>query len=115
TQTSANPAQKTSKKTEDKPAPILTATASAPAPAASLASQETDHVFIPGEHYTSAADEPRYYSLHRQYGLTPDPITVTEGATGALLGGTLNTVEGGDPNADKDSGSASDSDDLNLK
>ncbi len=74
-------------------------TATAPEPDVSLASQETDHVFIPGEHYTSAVDEPRIYSLHRQYGMRPDPITVTPGATGALL--TVSADEqAGDPNDD---------------
>lgn len=77
-------------------------TATAPEPDVSLASQETDHVFIPGEHYTTPADEPRLYSLHRQYGMRPDPISVTPGATGALL--TVSPEEGGDPNDDdKDS------------
>ncbi len=73
-------------------------TATAPEPDVSLASQETDHVFIPGEHYTTPADEPRLYSLHRQYGMRPDPITVSSGATGALL--TVSPDEGGDPNDD---------------
>ncbi len=81
-------------------------TATAPEPDVSLASQETDHVFIPGEHYTSPADEPRIYSLHRQYGMRPDPITVTQGATGALL--TVSPDEqAGDPN-DDDKKSATD-------
>lgn len=75
-------------------------TATAPEPQVSLASQETDHVFIPGEHYTSSADEPRVYSLHRQYGMRPDPITVTPGANGALLTVSPDMVEGGDPNDD---------------
>jgi hypothetical protein len=73
-------------------------TATAPEPDVSLASQEADHIFIPGEHYTTPADEPRFYSLHRQYGIRPDPITVTPGATGALL--TVSPEEGGDPNDD---------------
>ena len=81
-------------------------TATAPEPDVSLASQETDHVFIPGEHYTTAADEPRIYSLHRQYGMRPDPITVTQGAIGALL--TVSPEEGGDPNDDDDKKSATD-------
>jgi len=86
-------------------------TATAPEPDVSLASQETDHVFIPGEHYTTPADEPRLYSLHRQYGMRPDPITVTPGATGALL--TVSPEEGGDPNDDdkaSDTGKKSDTD-----
>jgi hypothetical protein len=73
-------------------------TATAPEPDVSLASQEADHIFIPGEHYLTPADEPRFYSLHRQYGIRPDPITVTPGATGALL--TVSPEEGGDPNDD---------------
>ncbi|MGN6208654.1 hypothetical protein [Asticcacaulis sp.] len=86
-------------------------TATAPEPDVSLASQETDHVFIPGEHYTTPADEPRLYSLHRQYGMRPDPISVTPGATGALL--TVSPEEGGDPNDDdktSDAGKKSDTD-----
>lgn len=92
-------------KTDAKP------TATAPEPDVSLASQETDHVFIPGEHYTTPADEPRLYSLHRQYGMRPDPITVTPGATGALL--TVSPEDGGDPNDDdtaNDTGKKSDTD-----
>jgi len=50
-----------------------------------LATQDTDRIFVPGEHYSDASDEPRYYSLHRQYGLTPDPISVDHVASGALL------------------------------
>lgn len=93
--------KKPSEKTAEKP-PVATA----PEPSVSMAVRETDHVFIPGEQYTSAADEPRYYSLHRQYGLRPDPIPATHEASGALLGGTIDTVEageeGGDPNDDTD-------------
>jgi hypothetical protein len=106
------PSEKAPEKPPEKP-PIATA----PEPSVSMAVRETDHVFIPGEQYTSAADEPRYYSLHRQYGLRPDPIPATHEASGALLGGTIDTVEageeGGDPNddtdktADKDKKSAS--------
>ncbi len=82
-------------------------TATAPDPDVSLASQETDHVFIPGEHYTSPADEPRIYSLHRAYGMRPDPITVTQGATGALL--TVSPDDqAGDPNDDDDKKSDTD-------
>ncbi len=86
-------------------------TATAPEPDVSLASQETDHVFIPGEQYKTPADEPRLYSLHRQYGMRPDPIQVTPGATGALL--TVSPEEGGDPNDDdtaNDAGKKSDTD-----
>jgi hypothetical protein len=75
-------------------------TATAPEPDVSLASQEADHIFIPGEQYKTPADEPRLYSLHRQYGLRPDPITVTPGATGALLTVSPDAVEGGAPNDD---------------
>ncbi|WP_155847840.1 hypothetical protein [Asticcacaulis benevestitus] len=95
------PNEKASEKT-----PVKPAVATAPEPSVSMAVRETDHVFIPGEQYTSAADEPRYYSLHRQYGLRPDPIPATHEASGALLGGTIDTVEageeGGDPNDDTD-------------
>ncbi|CAL4868863.1 hypothetical protein MMA231_03152 [Asticcacaulis sp. MM231] len=93
--------EKAPEKTAAKPA-----VATAPEPSVSMAVRETDHVFIPGEQYTSAADEPRYYSLHRQYGLRPDPIPATHEASGALPGGTIDTVEageeGGDPNNDTD-------------
>ena len=75
-------------------------TATAPEPDVSLASQEADHIFIPGEQYKTPADEPRLYSLHRQYGMRPDPITVTPGATGALLTVSPDAVEGGDRNDD---------------
>ena len=115
--TAAKPVvKKPNDKTPGKP-PETPPVATAPEPSVSMAVRETDHVFIPGEQYTSAADEPRYYSLHRQYGLRPDPIPTTHEATGALLGGTIDTVEtgeeGGDPNddtdktADKDKKSAS--------
>jgi hypothetical protein len=107
------PNEKTPEKSPVKP-PEKPPVATAPEPSVSMAVRETDHVFIPGEQYTSAADEPRYYSLHRQYGLRPDPIPATHEASGALLGGTINTVEageeGGDPNddtADTDKKSAS--------
>jgi hypothetical protein len=73
-------------------------TATVPAPSASLASQETDHVFIPGEHYTDASEAPRFYSLHREYGYKPDPITVDDNATGALL--TVTPDAGKDANSD---------------
>ena len=104
-QTVATVAKPDTKKPNEK-APEKTPVATAPEPGVSMAVRETDHVFIPGEQYTSAADEPRYYSLHRQYGLRPDPIPATHEATGALLGGTIDTVEageeGGDPNDDTD-------------
>jgi hypothetical protein len=74
-------------------------TATAPEPDVSLASQETDHVFIPGEQYTTPADEPRLYSLHRQYGMKPDPIQVTANPTGALLTVSPDDLAG-DPNDD---------------
>ncbi|MGN6424077.1 MAG: hypothetical protein ACTHLA_12270 [Asticcacaulis sp.] len=73
-------------------------TTTVPAPSASLASQETDHVFIPGEHYTDASEAPRFYSLHREYGYKPDPITVDDNATGALL--TVTPDGGKDANTD---------------
>ncbi len=65
--------------------PPAAALATAPEPAEPLAAQETDHVFIPGEQYTSTADAPRFYSLVREYGMKPDPITVDTNAGGALL------------------------------
>lgn len=61
--------------------------ATAPEPSEQLAVHETDHVFIPGETYKDEGDAPRLYSLHRMYGLQPDPITVSPDATGAILDG----------------------------
>ncbi len=91
-------------------APVV---ATAPEPAEPLSADATDHVFIPGEHYTSAADEPRFYSLHREYGYRPDPITSDPNATGALLE-PLNDVRTGDDqakdDADSDDSSAGDDD-----
>jgi hypothetical protein len=72
------PAGKTDKKPE-------AAKATVPAPTPQMATEETDHVFIPGEQYKNASDAPRLYSLHRAYGLTPDPITVDHNASGAIL------------------------------
>ncbi|MBW8734402.1 MAG: hypothetical protein JF571_08870 [Asticcacaulis sp.] len=65
--------------------PDAAKTATAPTPSPQMATEETDHVFIPGEQYKNASDAPRLYSLHRAYGLTPDPITVDHNATGAIL------------------------------
>ncbi len=79
--------------------------ATLPVPSLPLAAAEVDHVFVPGQHYTSAADEPRVYSLHRQYGLTPDPITVDPHPTGALLGDPITTI---DDASDSTVGDASD-------
>ena len=76
--TPAKPAGKGDKKVE-------VAKATVPAPTPQMATEETDHVFIPGEQYKNATDAPRLYSLHRAYGLTPDPITVDHNATGAIL------------------------------
>jgi len=81
--TPAKPAIKTPEKAGDKKTDSAKATVPAPSP--QLATEETDHVFIPGEQYKNASDAPRLYSLHRAYGLTPDPITVDHNATGALL------------------------------
>jgi len=44
-----------------------------------------DKPFVPGEHYTDASEAPRLYSLHRGYGLKPDPITIDNNASGAVL------------------------------
>ncbi len=90
-------------------APVV---ATAPATSEPLAAQETDHVFIPGEHYTDASDEPRLYSLHRQYGLKPDPIMVDHDATGALLSPGTETARF-DAQSDQDGdGDAADKDDM---
>ena len=93
------------------PQPAAPTVATAPEPGASMASEETDHVFIPGEHYTDASDEPRYYSLHRQYGIKPDPITVDHDATGALLDTTHFDAQ----EAKDDDASSDDSDDTSDK
>jgi hypothetical protein len=61
--------------------------ATAPEPSEQLAVHETDHVFIPGETYKDAGDAPRLYSLHRMYGLQPDPITVSPETSGTILDG----------------------------
>jgi hypothetical protein len=61
--------------------------ATAPEPSEQLAVHETDHVFIPGETYKDAGDAPRLYSLHRMYGLQPDPITVSPETNGTMLDG----------------------------
>lgn len=85
------------------------AQATAPAPAPSLASQETDHVFIPGEQYKNPEDGPRLYSLHRAYGLTPDPITVDRDATGAILETADLNADEGDKDSAQDSAKDTDS------
>lgn len=75
---------------------VKTASAAAPTPQAATpqaspqaapqaAAPSGDHVFVPGEHYTDASEAPRFYSLHREYGYRPDPITVDEHPEGALL------------------------------
>ncbi len=46
---------------------------------------DDDKPFVPGEHYTDASEAPRLYSLHRGYGLKPDPITVDNNPSGAVL------------------------------
>src|SRR6185312_17189986 len=56
-----------------------------PAPAPAPQTADDDKPFVPGEHYTDASEAPRLYSLHRAYGLKPDPITVDTNASGALL------------------------------
>ena len=65
------------------------ATPSSPATPDQAAVTETpaddDKPFVPGEHYTDASEAPRLYSLHRGYGLKPDPITVDSNASGAVL------------------------------
>jgi len=61
--------------------------ATAPEPSEQLAVHETDRVFIPGETYKDEGDAPRLYSLHRMYGLQPDPITVSPETNGTILDG----------------------------
>jgi len=59
-------------------------TQATPRPATETADSD-DKPFVPGQHYTDASEAPRLYSLHRDYGLKPDPITVDGDATGAML------------------------------
>jgi hypothetical protein len=74
--------------------PIQVARATAPAVSAPLSAEQTDHVFIPGEQITNdATQRPRFYSLHRQYGIVPDAIDVPAGENGALLEIPFNTEE----------------------
>ena len=87
TKPAVQPSGKADPKTKAKPA-STTAGATAPEATPQLATQETDHVFIPGEQYTNPDEAPRLYSLHRAYGLKPDPITVDHDATGAILDAT---------------------------
>lgn len=52
------------------------------APLAQAAEQESADPytpFVPGSHATNASQAPRFYSLHRAYGLEPDPVTHTGG------------------------------------
>ncbi len=56
----------------------------ADAPVSETASDD-DKPFVPGQHYTDASEAPRLYSLHRAYGLAPDPITADSHASGAVL------------------------------
>ena len=82
--------------------------ATAPEPSEQLAVHETDRVFIPGETYKDEGDAPRLYSLHRMYGLQPDPITVSPEATGAVLDGAdLHADEAAPKKSAKDSGKES--------
>lgn len=51
------------------------AEATAPEPGEPLIVPENDPVFVPGMRVTDPATQsPRYYSLHRAYGLPPDPV-----------------------------------------
>lgn len=96
---------------QDAASPAGGAAPVAPQATTSLASQETDHVFIPGEQITdTVSQEPRRYSLHRQYGLHPDPIQVDHDATGALLETHFDAVESNDDD-DKTATQESGSDD----
>ncbi|ESQ73686.1 hypothetical protein [Asticcacaulis sp. AC402] len=73
----------------------------APVVSQSLASQETDNVFIPGERITDAmTQEPRRYSLHRQYGMQPDRIQVDPNPTGAILETRFDALESEDEGDD---------------
>ena len=67
-----------------KDAPAQPAVQPSDAPVTETASDD-DKPFVPGQHYTDASEAPRLYSLHRDYGLKPDPITVDTNASGAVL------------------------------
>lgn len=84
-------------------APAMAPTAPAPAPVTAEAND--DKPFVPGEHYTDASEAPRLYSLHRDYGLKPDPITVDTNPGGALLDTSrLDAAEAKAAKADADDG-----------
>lgn len=71
--------------TPQTPTPQAPTPQAPPQAAPQAAAPSGDHVFVPGEHYTDASEAPRFYSLHREYGYHPDPITVDEHPEGALL------------------------------
>lgn len=50
-------------------------------------SEAATQAYIPAEAMTASAaeNEPRFYSLHRQYGLEPDPLPPSQPSQGALL------------------------------
>jgi hypothetical protein len=65
----ATPAQQTQPVQTGQPAPLPPLAGAAPAPQAQSQAQ------APAQGQLAAAESgPRYYSLHREYGLTPDPI-----------------------------------------
>ena len=67
------------------PAQPVAQPAAAPLTDSPVTEASDDKPFVPGQHYTDASEAPRLYSLHRAYGLSPDPITVDNHATGAVL------------------------------
>ncbi len=73
---------------------------------------DDDKPFVPGEHYTDASEAPRLYSLHRSYGLKPDPITVDNNASGAVL--DTSHLDAAEAKAAKDTKADEDDDDTNT-
>lgn len=88
-------------KKADKPTVAKPGEATAPQPSGQLADMETEYVFVPGETYKDEGDAPRLYSLHRMYGLQPDPIKSNPNATGAILEGADLNADEGPPEAGK--------------
>ena len=68
----------------DAPAPAVTVPASPPAPQTQLAARPA----------AAAGDQARYYSLHREYGETPDAIPAPQKTQVFLDGGPLNAGVG---------------------
>ena len=95
-----------------KPAAAHTSQAAQDQAAVTETPADDDKPFVPGEHYTDASEAPRLYSLHRGYGLKPDPITVDSNASGAVLDTShLDAAEARAAKDDKTSAADKDEDD----